>query len=81
MIEHRPSCGGGSCAHCQGPLELDAVKVRGTWYCRTACAQGLAPERDGALPETRLYHRPARHFQKRLPKELRSAQSASSISK
>jgi hypothetical protein len=81
VIEYRPTCGGGSCARCLAALELDAVKAGGRWYCCTACAQGLPPERETAPPEPRLYHRPRRFFDRRAPKELRSAHSASSASK
>jgi hypothetical protein len=81
VIEHRPSSGAGSCTNCLAPLDLDAVKSGGTWYCCMSCARGLAREREGGLPEERLYHRPKRFFRARPPKELRSAQSASSVSK
>jgi hypothetical protein len=80
VIEYRPSCGGGSCAACRGALGLDAVSCDGRWYCGPACAQGLGPARPEPAP--RLYHRPARAFRARLPKELRAAdQSDSSASK
>jgi hypothetical protein len=71
VIEHRPTSGGGSCAHCHGELGLDAVKEAGVWYCCASCARGGSPERGSAVPETWLYHRPARFFRQRLPKELR----------
>jgi hypothetical protein len=73
VIQYRPASGAGSCAHCLGELGLDALKQAGVWYCCHACAEGRAPERDAAVPAPRLYHRPARFFRKRLPKELRSA--------
>jgi hypothetical protein len=73
VIEYRPANGGGSCAHCQGSLNLDAVKQDGTWYCCTSCAEGRAPDRSSAVPEPQLYHRPKRYFKRRTPKELRGA--------
>ena len=73
MIEYRPAQGAGSCEHCRGALGLDAVHENGRWYCCSSCARGLAPERENALDETKLYHRPKRFFRRRLPKELRSA--------
>lgn len=71
MVEYRPSFGAGSCAHCLAALGLDAVKEDGRWYCCTSCARGLAPEGAGAPLEPKLYHRPARYFGRRRPKELR----------
>jgi hypothetical protein len=73
VIEYRPSCGGGSCAHCHAALGLDALREDGRWYCCTSCARGEDPERETTVPETRLYNRPARFFRRRRPKELRGA--------
>jgi hypothetical protein len=72
VVEYRPACGGGSCARCLGALGLDAVKQGGRWYC-ASCAEGRAPEAGAEPVEPRLYHRPARYFGRRRPKELRGA--------
>ncbi len=78
MTETRPLCGAGSCAACQAPLGLDAVRADGVWYCSPACAQGLpvSERRIPGVDPTRLYHRPHRFFRKRRPKELRAAPRA-----
>jgi hypothetical protein len=72
-IDQRPAWS--SCAACRAPLGLASVKVGDVWYCSSACAQGRpsATSRRVAVPEPWLYNRPRRHFRKRLPKELRSA--------
>jgi hypothetical protein len=68
-----------SCPRCQCALDLAAVEARGTWYCSSACAEGrseeLAPRR---VAESWLTHRPRRFHRRRMPKELRSAQSRNS---
>jgi hypothetical protein len=71
VVEYRPACGGGSCASCLAALGLDAVKQDGRWFCCPSCAQGLAPERGSEPADPKLYHRPARYFGRRRPKELR----------
>jgi Prokaryotic metallothionein len=73
VIEYRPANGGGSCAHCLGSLNLDAVKQDGTWYCCTSCAEGRDPDRSAAVAEPKLYNRPTRYFKRRTPKELRGS--------
>ena len=65
----------GSCARCQRVLDLASVKVDGAWYCRASCAAGVGVEQS-RVSEVALYNRPRRHWKPRLPKELRSRESA-----
>lgn len=77
VIDHRPASGGGSCPRCLGCLGLASLKVNGSWYCSTGCAQGRmsTQPRTVAVPEDWLYARPRRFFGKRPPKELNSSGS------
>jgi hypothetical protein len=71
-----PRSATGSCVRCQRKLDLASVKVDGAWYCRASCAAGLAPAPDAPrVPEIALLNRPRRAFRKRLPKELRAAET------
>lgn len=74
VIDHRPASGGGSCPRCLGCLGLASLKVNGSWFCSTGCAEGRvsAQPRSVAVPEVWLYARPRRFFGKRQPKELNS---------
>jgi len=74
-IDQRPISGSGSCARCQASLGLASLKVRGVWYCGTACAEDRSSTepRTPRVPESWLYARPRRHFRKRRPKELKAA--------
>jgi hypothetical protein len=71
-VDQRPINGSGSCARCRSSLGLASLKVRGAWYCSTACAQGrvCAEPRAVQVPEPWLYARPRRFFRARRPKEL-----------
>jgi hypothetical protein len=79
VIDERPANGGGSCPRCLGELGLAALKVKDTWYCSSACANGnvSAEPRRARVPEHWLYARPRRFFRKRGPKELRSTRPGS----
>lgn len=68
-IERIPSSG--SCARCQGSLELTSVKVDGRWYCSASCARGGGGPLERRVSEVALYSRPRRFFRKRAPKELK----------
>jgi len=72
-IDHRPSNGAGSCAHCGASLTLASMKVNGVWYCSTSCADGrtVPGARAFRVPEPWLYARPRRYFRGRRPKELK----------
>ncbi len=74
VIDHRPASGGGSCPRCLGCLGLASLKVNGSWFCSTGCAEGRvsAQPRSVAVPEVWLYARPRRFFGMRRPKELNS---------
>ncbi len=74
VIDHRPASGGGSCPRCLECLGLASLKVNGSWFCSTGCAEGRvsAQPRSAAVPEVWLYARPRRFFGKRRPKELNS---------
>lgn len=72
-----PRSATGSCVRCQRKLDLASVKVDGAWYCRASCAAGVAPDAP-RVPEVALLNRPRRYFRKRLPKELRAAESEAS---
>ena len=76
-FERRPSSG--SCAICRAALDLTAVKVRGVWYCSTACAEGRpsGEVRHPTVPETRLTPVLRRFYRKRRPTELRSKKPSS----
>jgi hypothetical protein len=69
-----PRSATGSCVRCQRKLDLASVKVDGAWYCRASCAAGVAPD-SARVPEVALLNRPRRAFRKRLPKELRAAET------
>jgi hypothetical protein len=78
QIDRRPANGGGSCASCGASLTLASMKVNDIWFCSTACSDGFlaAGGRDFSVPEPWLWARPRRHFRRRQPKELNSAQSS-----
>ena len=71
MVQTVPSSG--SCARCLASLDLASLKVRGVWYCTTACARGEGGggERKLSVPESWLYPVPRRFYRKRRPAELR----------
>ena len=75
-VERVPASG--SCARCERALDLASAFVGGKWYGNAACATD-APcpleQRAASVPEPWLVSRPRRHFRRRLPKELRSAES------